>query len=79
MTNVFEIAGEVSVFGFRAFTGLFRRPFEGDQIRRQLAEVGSKSLPLVIASGFALGAVLTLHTRSTLVTFGATLSRRRPP
>src|SRR5882724_4665674 len=72
MSNVFEIAGEVSAFGFRAATGLLRRPFEGDQIRRQIAEVGSKSLPLVIASGFALGAVLTLHTRSTLVTFGAT-------
>src|SRR5260370_36994169 len=72
MSNVFEIAGEVSAFGFRAAGGLFRRPFEGDQIRRQLAEVGAKSLPLVIASGFALGAVLTLHTRSTLVTFGAT-------
>src|SRR5262249_55648915 len=28
--------------------------------------------PLVVASGFALGAVLTLHTRSSLVTFGAT-------
>jgi phospholipid/cholesterol/gamma-HCH transport system permease protein len=70
--NVFEIAGEVSLFGFRAATDLFRRPFEGEQIRRQLAEVGSKSLPLVIASGFALGAVLTLHTRSTLVMFGAT-------
>jgi phospholipid/cholesterol/gamma-HCH transport system permease protein len=26
----------------------------------------------VIASGFALGAVMSLHTRSTLVTFGAT-------
>src|SRR6266853_3201309 len=72
MSNVFEIAGEVSAFGFRAVTGLFQRPFEGDQICRQLAEVGSKSLPLVIASGFAIGAVLTLHTRSTLVTFGAT-------
>jgi len=72
MSNVFEIAGEVSAFGFRAVTGLFRRPFEGDQFRRQLAEIGSKSLPLVIASGFALGAVLTMHTRSTLVTFGAT-------
>src|ERR1700675_4564530 len=71
MSNVFEIAGEVSAFGFRAVTGLFRRPFEGDQIRRQLAEIGSKSLPLVIASGFALGTVMTLHTRSTLVTFGA--------
>src|SRR6266704_204097 len=72
MSNMFQIAGEVSAFGFRAVTGLFRRPFEGDQIRRQFAEIGSKSLPLVIASGFALGAVLTLHTRSTLVTFGAT-------
>ncbi len=67
-----EIAGDVSLFGLRAVAALFRRPFEGGQIRQQLAEVGSKSLPLVIASGFALGAVLTLHTRSTLVTFGAT-------
>lgn len=72
MTNLLEIAGEVSRFGLRAVTEVFRRPFEGDQIRRQLIEVGSNSLPLVIASGFALGAVLTLHTRSTLVTFGAT-------
>src|SRR5271154_4404721 len=71
MSNLFEIAGEVSVFGFQAVTDLFRRPFEGDQIRRQLAEIGSKSLPLVIASGFALGTVMTLHTRSTLVTLGA--------
>jgi phospholipid/cholesterol/gamma-HCH transport system permease protein len=72
LTNVLEIAGDVSLFGFRAITALFRRPLEGEQIRRQLAEVGSKSLLLVIAAGFALGAVLTLHTRSTLVTFGAT-------
>jgi phospholipid/cholesterol/gamma-HCH transport system permease protein len=33
--------------------------------------VGWKSLPLVLASGFALGVVLTLHTRSSLVRFGA--------
>ncbi|HEY3138552.1 MAG TPA: ABC transporter permease [Blastocatellia bacterium] len=72
MTNVFEIAGDVSVFGLRAVTALFSRPIEGEQIRRQIAEVGSKSLLLIIASGFALGAVLTLHTRNTLVTFGAT-------
>jgi len=72
LSNVFEIAGDISRFGFRAVTDLFRRPFEGDQIRQQLIEVGSKSLLLVVASGFALGAVLTLHTRSTLVTFGAT-------
>src|SRR5437660_10970500 len=62
----------MSSFGFRAVRDSLRRPFEGQQILSQIAEVGSKSLPLIVASGFALGAVLTLHTRSTLVTFGAT-------
>src|SRR6476620_1966522 len=71
MRNLFEVAGEVSLFGLRAAVDAFRRPLEGAQIVRQLAEVGSNSLPLVIASGFALGAVMTMHTRSTLVTFGA--------
>jgi phospholipid/cholesterol/gamma-HCH transport system permease protein len=69
---VFELAGKVSLFGLRAAIDSFRRPFEGGQIVGQLGEIGSKSLPLVIASGFALGAVMTLHTRSTLVMFGAT-------
>jgi phospholipid/cholesterol/gamma-HCH transport system permease protein len=72
MSNAVEVVGAVSLFGLRATIDAFRRPFEGAQIVRQLAEVGSKSLPLVVASGFALGAVMTLHTRSTLVTFGAT-------
>src|SRR3954453_1565108 len=71
MSNVFEITGKVSFFALRAVVDAFRPPFEGGQIVRQLAEVGSRSLTLVIASGFALGAVMTLHTRSTLVTFGA--------
>src|SRR5260370_37528679 len=72
LRNLFEIAAEASLFGFRDVKDLFRSPFEGSQILQQLAEVGSKSLPLVIASGFALGAVLTLHSRSTLVSFGST-------
>ncbi len=71
MSSTLEFVGRVSRFGFRGFLDLFRRPFEGGQISRQLTEVGAKSLPLVVASGFALGAVLTLHTRTTLVTFGA--------
>jgi len=71
LSNALEFAGEASVFGLRAVTDLFRRSWEGEQIRLQLAETGARSLPLVVASGFALGAVLTMHTRSTLVTFGA--------
>jgi phospholipid/cholesterol/gamma-HCH transport system permease protein len=71
LIKLLEFIGKVSLFGFRIVVDLFRPPFEAAQIRRQLAEVGAKSLPLVIASGFALGTVMTFHTRSTLVTFGA--------
>lgn len=72
MTKFFQFIGAVSLFGLQVISDCFRRPLEGGQIGRQLAEIGSKSVPLVIASGFALGAVMTLHTRDTLVTFGAT-------
>jgi phospholipid/cholesterol/gamma-HCH transport system permease protein len=37
----------------------------------QIEEIGTRSFSLVAASGFALGVVMTLHTRSTLVMFGA--------
>ena len=71
MFKPIEFIGKVSLFGLQVLHDLFRPPFEASQIARQLAEVGSDSIPLVIASGFALGTVMTLHTRNTLVTFGA--------
>lgn len=71
LIRLIAFLGEVSLFGFRVIVDLFRPPFEAAQIARQLLEAGAKSLPLVIASGFALGAVMTFHTRSTLVMFGA--------
>ena len=72
MTKIIEFIGKVSLFGLRVIADLFRRPFEAEQVGLQLAEIGSQSVPLIAASGFALGAVMTLHTRSTLVMFGAT-------
>lgn len=71
MIRLIDFIGTVTQFGFRVVVDLLRPPVEVAQIVRQLAEAGSKSLPLVIASGFALGTVMTFHTRSTLVTFGA--------
>ena len=71
MIRLLEFIGEVSQFGLRVLIDFLHPPFEGRQIVRQVAEVGAKSLPLLIAAGFALGAVMTFHTRSTLVTFGA--------
>jgi phospholipid/cholesterol/gamma-HCH transport system permease protein len=71
LIKALDFIGQVSLFGMRVLTDVVRPPFEGNQMLRQIAEVGTKSIPLVLASGFALGAVMTLHTRSTLVTFGA--------
>ena len=71
MIRLIEFVGKVSQFGFRVVSDLFHPPCEAGQILRQLAEVGARSLPLVLASGFALGTVMTFHTRSTMVMFGA--------
>ena len=71
MTKWFKFIGEVSVFGVRAIGRSFRPPFELQSLRDEIEEVGSRSLSLVVASGFALGVVMTLHTRSTLVMFEA--------
>ena len=71
MIKAIEFIGTISQFGFRVIVDFFRPPFEAEQIARQIAEAGAKSLPLILASGFALGTVMTFHTRSTLVMFGA--------
>jgi hypothetical protein len=47
--KVIEFFGKVSLFGLRVIVDFFRPPFEGVQLVRQIAEAGSKSLPLVIA------------------------------
>lgn len=72
LSRLFEFIGKVGLFGLRILTDCLKPPFEVAQLTRQLSEVGNRSLALVVVSGFALGAVMTLHTRSTLVTFGAT-------
>jgi phospholipid/cholesterol/gamma-HCH transport system permease protein len=72
LSRLFEFVGKVGFFSLRVVVDSLRPPFEFAQLSRQLAEVGNRSLALIVVSGFALGAVMTLHTRSTLVTFGAT-------
>jgi phospholipid/cholesterol/gamma-HCH transport system permease protein len=72
LSRLFEFVGKVGLFSLQVVVDSLRPPFEFAQLSRQLAEVGNRSLALIIVSGFALGAVMTLHTRSTLVMFGAT-------
>lgn len=69
--STFEWIGGLTVFGLRAIRDAFKRPWEISEILRQLYEVGWKSVPLIAASGFAVGTVLSIHTRASLERFGA--------
>lgn len=67
----FGLIGEVSLFGARAIRESFRPPFEFNQIIHQIFEIGWRSGPLIIVSGFAFGVVLALETRPSMESFGA--------
>jgi phospholipid/cholesterol/gamma-HCH transport system permease protein len=66
-----EWFGGLSLFAARAVRESFRRPLEFTEILKQVFEIGWRSSPLIILSGLAVGAVLSMHTRSTLERFGA--------
>ena len=66
-----ETAGEFGLFSGRVVRDALRRPFEIREIGRQIREIGTRSVPLIIPCGMALGIVMSLHTRASLVRFGA--------
>jgi phospholipid/cholesterol/gamma-HCH transport system permease protein len=71
INGFFEWFGELGIFVWQVMRASVRRPFEGRELIRQLDEIGSKSLPLVALAGAAIGAVLALESRYSLVRFGA--------
>ena len=69
--GVFEFVGAVATFGARATVEAARPPYEPREILRHLYEFGYRSAPLILAAGFAVGVVLSMHTRASLERFGA--------
>ncbi len=63
--------GDAALFAFRVVRDAFRAPWEVVEITRQIFELGWRSLPLIAAAGFAVGAVMSMHTRASLERFGA--------
>ncbi len=64
-------AGGASLFGLKALREALLPPYELREVTRQVFEIGWKSAPLIAASGFAIGIVLSMHTRASLERFGA--------
>src|SRR5499427_8014581 len=71
LISSFEWFGELALFIARLAQDAIGPPYELRESVRQMDEVGSKSLPLVALAGAAIGVVLSLHTRDSLIRFGA--------
>ena len=69
--GVFAFVGSVAAFGARAVVEAARPPYELGEIVRHVYQFGYRSAPLILAAGFAIGVVLSMHTRASLERFGA--------
>lgn len=67
----FEWFGELGIFSWWVLRAAVTPPYEFRELARQVDEIGSKSFPLVAVAGAAIGAILSLETRDSLVRFGA--------
>jgi phospholipid/cholesterol/gamma-HCH transport system permease protein len=63
--------GDVALFGASALYQALLPPYEFKETWRHVYEIGWRSLPLIALSGFAIGVVLSMHTRASLERFGA--------
>jgi len=69
--SFFEWFGELGQFSHRVVKAAVRPPYEIRELIHQMDEIGSKSAFLVMLAGAAMGVVLSLETRSSLIRFGA--------
>jgi phospholipid/cholesterol/gamma-HCH transport system permease protein len=69
--RILAVVGHSARFTGRVLAEAVRPPYELREIVRQLFELGCRSVPLIAASGFAVGIVLSMHTRASLARFGA--------
>jgi phospholipid/cholesterol/gamma-HCH transport system permease protein len=67
----FVTIGALAAFAGRAVVDAFRPPYDFAEILRHLYQFGLRSAPLIMTSGFAIGVVLSMHTRASLERFGA--------
>jgi phospholipid/cholesterol/gamma-HCH transport system permease protein len=58
-------------FQLQFFKQVFIPPYEIEQIRKHMDELGIKTLPIVSVTGFIIGLVITMQMQPVMVRFGA--------
>ncbi len=71
LLDFLEWFGELAQFCLRLAKATVTPPYELRELLRQMHEIGTKSLPLVAIAGSAIGVVLSMHARDSMVRFGA--------
>jgi phospholipid/cholesterol/gamma-HCH transport system permease protein len=69
--SFFTWFGELGLLSARTARAAIRPPYEINELIRQMDDVGTRSALLVTVAGAAIGVVLSLETRHSLISFGA--------
>lgn len=72
MYNFFATISGLAVFSLKVVKQFFIPPFEIQQIKKHMDELGVKTFPIVSVMGIIIGFVLTLQSHPVLARFGAT-------
>ena len=68
LTEFFDTVAGLTTFSLQFFKNVFVPPFEFEEIKKHMVELGIKTLPIVTVTGFIIGLVLTLQSQPVLKT-----------
>jgi phospholipid/cholesterol/gamma-HCH transport system permease protein len=71
LTAFFETLSGLFIFSVRFFREMFIPPYEIQEIRKHMIELGMKTLPIVGVTGLIIGLVMTMQLQPVLQRFGA--------
>ena len=71
LNNFFETLAGLFLFSVRFFKEVFIMPYEIEEVKKHMVELGMKTLPIVGVTGFIIGLVITMQMQPVMQRFGA--------
>ena len=68
---LYEVITGLFLFSVRFFKEVFVLPYEIEEVKKHMVELGMKTLPIVGVTGFIIGLVITMQMQPVMQRFGA--------